>query len=278
LVETNLGSKKMQIAVLIPLYKDSITADEQISLRQLDYFLSAYQRIVVKPASLKKTLPGCKIVDFSDHHFSSIAAYSKLLLSPFFYETFSSFEYILIYQLDCLVFSDNLVQWCKEGYDYIGSPLFQKNSVRPKFSRVGNGGFSLRKVKSFLKVLNSKRYIDEHVSFWKEFLFTHIPDLGEWVPSQRWQKKIKILRQARKGVEWYAGNYTLNEDLFWSDRARLFDLNFKIAPLEDALRFSFERNPRICFEKNNHQIPFGCHAWTKWDRAFYETYMMEKIN
>lgn len=264
----------MQIAILIPLYRNEITPSEQISLHHLNHFLSVYPLIVIKPRGLEKTLQGCETINFPDHYFSSIDAYSNLLLSPLFYETFSAFEYILIYQLDCLVFSRDLQKWCEWGYDYIGSPLFQKNTTQPKISRVGNGGLSLRRVKSFLDVLHSTRYIQETVQYWEEFFSAEIPDLIEFPLPQRWWKKAQILCQVRRGVEWYAGQYSLNEDLFWSDRAKLFHPAFKIAPIQTALQFSFERHPRYCFGQNNHQLPFGCHAWARWDKEFWKPYLI----
>ena len=65
----------------------------------------------------------------------------------------------MIYQLDAFVFSDMLEYFCGLGYDNIGAawppfirPTFNHNGkkYRPK---VGNGGFSLRRVKSCYNVL-----------------------------------------------------------------------------------------------------------------------------
>ena len=264
----------MDIAVVIPVCRTKFTEEELISLRQLNYFLPDFPRIFVCPESLVPAIPNAQAVKFSDHFFDSSASYSKLLLDRRFYESFINFEYILIYQLDCLVFSDNLLKWCEMGYDYIGSPLFSKNTIPYKFSRVGNGGLSLRRVQGFLDVLQSARYQLDQTSLLKDFAFTNIPDLPEIPFTHRLKKKLQVLHQVRKGVEWYTQNYTLNEDLFWSDRAKLFDPGFKIAPIQTALQFSFERFPRFCFEKNHNQLPFGCHAWTKHDRAFWEPYLI----
>ena len=38
-----------------------------------------------------------------------------------FYRAFADYEYILIYQLDCLVFASSLEEWCGKGWDYVGS-------------------------------------------------------------------------------------------------------------------------------------------------------------
>jgi hypothetical protein len=47
-----------------------------------------------------------------------------------------------------------------------------------------------------------------------------------------------------------------------------------VAPVEEALGFSFEREPRYCFERNGGRLPFGCHAWNRWDRPFWEPYLI----
>jgi hypothetical protein len=99
------------------------------------------------------------------------------MLSLDLYQRFTGFEYILLYQLDAWVFRDELDFWCQKGYDFIGAPwidmnilLWLKQDIYPKklyyyhklfgngryISKVGNGGFSLRKVKSITASL--KRY------------------------------------------------------------------------------------------------------------------------
>lgn len=259
----------MDTATLVPIYKPEFTADEQVSLRHLKCHLGGFPKIAIQPVGLGVRLPGFDLREFSAHHFASVGAYSKLLLTPAFYQTFSAYDYILIYQLDCLVFSGNLQTWCDMGYDYIGAPLFEKNHQPPRLSRVGNGGLSLRRVQAFLDVLNSPR-----IPSWAATLSTRLPDLNQFPLPARWLKKMRVIRDAWRGVKWYTQNYSLNEDLFWSDRARLFHPGFKIAPLEDALRFAFDAHPRACFEQNGRQLPFGCHAWGKWDRAFWEPHLL----
>ena len=82
----------------------------------------------------------------------------------------------------------------------------------------------------------------------------------------------------QRGAKWYANQYSLNEDLFWSDRAKYFYPNFKIAPVNVGLQFAFEAHPRYCYEKNNKNLPFGAHAWEKWGRKFWEKQMKELSN
>lgn len=260
----------MSSAVIVPIHKKEFTDVELISLQQLEKHLDGYPRISIQPAGLSVRLSGFELCEFPIHHFTCGSAYSKLLLSPYFYEVFASYEYVLVYQLDCLVFSNDLLSWCNMGYDYIGAPLFKKNSHPPRPSRVGNGGLSLRRVQAFIDVLHST-----HIPPWGKFLTANLPDIKQIPLPMRWLKKIKIIRDARRGVRWYTKHYSLNEDLFWSDRAKLFNPGFKIAPMDVALRFAFDAHPRICYEKNGHQLPFGAHAWNKWDRPFWEQYLLK---
>ena len=260
----------MTIAVLVPLYQSQLTSDEQTSLRHLGHHLGGLPLIALQPAGLGLRLPGFAAREFPAHHFASVSAYSKLLLSPAFYEAFREFDYIVIYQTDCLVFSSDLARFCQMGYDYLGAPLFEKASQPPRLSRVGNGGLSLRRVQAFLDVLKSN-----HIPAWSEVLRARLPDLYEFPCPARWLKKMRVIRAARRGIGWYAANYSLNEDLFWSDRAHLFKPDFKIAPLDIALQFAFDANPRICFAQNGGKLPFGAHAWAKWDRDFWQPYLLQ---
>lgn len=129
-----------------------------------------------------KKKQGVTFEEFDPGYFSSIEGYSELLTSNKFYERFLQFRFILIHQLDAYVFNDSLQHWCSLDFDYIGAPwinalwhddvcngikvkIFRKQSFvqrqltklswllrglrASKGLRVGNGGFSLRKVKTF---------------------------------------------------------------------------------------------------------------------------------
>ena len=128
--------------------------------------------------------------EFDASCFRSTEDYSRLLTSAMFYDRFLQYKFILIHQLDAYVFNDSLEHWCALDYDYIGAPwidapwhneacngikvtIFQKQSfVKRQFTkvhwmlrgmrtskrlRVGNGGFSLRKVKTFRNLAHDSR-------------------------------------------------------------------------------------------------------------------------
>jgi hypothetical protein len=81
------------------------------------------------------------------------------------------------------------------------------------------------------------------------------------------------------GVKWETSRWNpaqnkRNEDQFWSDQATKYYPAFRIASFETGLRFAFEVDPRRCYELNNQTLPFGCHAWHKYDRSFWEPYLL----
>jgi hypothetical protein len=61
--------------------------------------------------------------------------------------------------------------------------------------------------------------------------------------------------------------------MFWG--LFLYWLNpfFKRPKWQEALHFAFEMNPKKAFELTNHQLPFGVHAWEKYDKKFWEEYV-----
>jgi hypothetical protein len=150
------------------------------------------------------------------------------------------------------VFSGDLEGWCRQGWDYIGAPWFHswhprqfpdsEHSEDPvdRHGTVGNGGFSLRKVGSALAVLTSP--------------------------------KRPLYRQLMREFVHYTGSH---EDIFWSFSAPKLVDSFRIPRPRQALEFSFETQPRYCHRENAGRLPFGCHGWFKWDREFWEPFLLK---
>ncbi|MBQ6993492.1 MAG: hypothetical protein IJN64_03205 [Lachnospiraceae bacterium] len=222
--------KKKSVAVVIPIYKTDLTKEEEISLKQTLKILKKYDIYFAGPESLNlKELSAIKIERFSDYYFQSIDTYNKLMLSEVFYERFIGYEYILICQLDAFIFVDRLDSFCSLDYDYIGAPwlcgIYYYIDDKHCVWHVGNGGLSLRRVNSCIKLLQSKR----------------------------------------REIDGYGSN----EDVFFS----IGSAEFKVAPIEVALQFSFEREVEKCFEQNGRQLPFGCHAWERYNLEFWRKHI-----
>ena len=175
-----------EVVIVIPVYKEVLTEAERISLEQVLRVMYNHDFSLVCPADLNETpythyfdQQGVKvdIQRFDNTYFKSIEGYNRLLLSHEFYARFEKWEYILIHQLDCLVLKDELKKWVATDYDYIGSPWVDTDRTfrvyeslnysrwrwlgwlkrridfnRGEYVTVGNGGFSLRKVKRFRKI------------------------------------------------------------------------------------------------------------------------------
>jgi glycosyltransferase involved in cell wall biosynthesis len=65
----------------------------------------------------------------------------------------------------------------------------------------------------------------------------------------------------------------MNEDVFWSVYVPNVLPFFNVPDVATAARFSLELYPRLGFEMNGHVLPFGCHAWEKWDPEFWHAHI-----
>lgn len=276
---TTKTNKSKLVAIVVPLSnRPDLTSAEQISLNHLLHYLRNYDKYFVVPTGLDIRHSEIQNKYFGHDYFGSAEAHSKLLLSTLFYEAFIDYEYILVYHLDALVFSDKLTEWCRKGYDYIAPPWIKHEEApyagMPEFEgKIGNGGFSLRKIKSFLKVINSNNYYIDPDEYWRRFCknrsrFKQIVNL-----PRKYIKRIPMYNNAKIEIE---KKITI-EDMFWANRGPYYYPEFKLAPIDVALKFAFECVPQYCYELNNHQLPFGCHAWEKYDKAFWEPFLLPKV-
>lgn len=269
------------VAIVIPIYKERPTDIENSSFLQcLKIFKKRPIRLIC-PNSLnveyyekllsKNSDISWKIERFSEKYFTSIEGYNKLLLSKSFYKRFKEFQFIQIYQLDAWVFRDDLDYWCSQNYDFIGAPWFEEyKQGNLNFTTVGNGGFSLRKVKSALKILSSHKRIESlKVIFKKEWEIPYNFNgrIGSFI------KLIKIFCFLKNNTHHWFNDFNKNEDLFWSTIANELFKWYRIPDPGKALQYSFELNPSFLFEKNNYKLPFGCHAWEKYEPEFWKQHI-----
>jgi hypothetical protein len=272
-----MTGRTKSVAVVVPMSNRSqLTTDETISFKHLRHFLGRYDKYLVVPKTLQIHFPGFDKRAFDDRFFGSVQAHRRLLFSARFYEAFRDYEFILIYHPDALVFSDQLEYWCGQDFDYIGAPwVVHKDAPYAGQSahegKVGNGGFALIKIESFLKVFYSTVYQVEPSQYWG------LSHREKSIFERFWHLPKRFLKQFRafNGAQWELRNYASNDDSFWANRASHYYPEFTIAPLKTALRFAFECVPRYCFQLNNFALPFGCHAWARYDREFWQPYLLK---
>ena len=232
--------------------------------------LIKYRIIFVAPRNLntinyEKYFEPCnhQFIRFDDKYFSQgLEGYNDLLLSEDFYKTFSEFKYILIYQLDAYVFRDELMEWCNEEYDYIGAPWLEDKDGIIKLNGVGNGGFSLRNIEKFIYILNKCKIqtVNEKSKIKRRFYKIQNGTIA---------LRLKLLNLFGNKKATYYRNINLNEDGFWGLGAPKITRKFKTAPVEKAIKFSFDRYPDLLYQMNDYKIPFGCHAWDKRNPEFW---------
>lgn len=204
-------SKQREVIIVIPVYRP-MTVYERVSLRQCIRILGQYPIVLVAGASMDVSdfLPYCsfQVERFGDDDFFSTESYSRLLLSDRFYARFATYRYLLIYQLDAFVFSDRLLEFCRQGYDYIGAPI-PRWAWQGKRNRVGNGGFSLRRIDACRRVLRAyppnaflsgKMPEDHYFAFCAE-----VPDLAFRVPSIRAALEFSVDFDVFRCYRWMPG-------------------------------------------------------------------------
>lgn len=252
----------MEIVVVIPLYKDNPSVSEINSFIQCYKILGNYSIKIMTFKGLDLSVykgPGLELdcIYFPKKYFSSIEGYNSLLKKHSFYRKFSSFDYLLIYQLDAWVFRDELSSWCAKGYDYIGSPWFEHfGSVQTGDGlwKVGNGGFSLRKVDIFLSMtLPLSAFSTIEAKNGAKHLFASI--------IQSFVNSIMLV--------YYIRFSKVNEDVYFTMIAEKFTRQKVYIPdVLEAARFSFEQSPGYLYQLVG-TLPFGCHAWEKHEKDFW---------
>lgn len=223
------------VCVCVPIYLTTPNEDDVVSLDQLFNVLGKHPIKFIAPEDLmldsyfeRYPIDEGNIMRFPSHYFEGPESYSELLLTVDFYERFNEFKYILIYQTDAYVFKDDLLKWANMRYDYIGAPwygayfpnslefrkglpIWRSNLRIRKILKepdriVGNGGFSLRNVKSIIKNLKLyKRHLNKwHCREYEDTFFSiALPNLNPFfkIPSEEVARRFSLELKARDMIE-----------------------------------------------------------------------------
>lgn len=266
---------KHLVTVVIPIYKTELSAIERWAVaRNLSVLAPNREIAIMCPQDLDITpldsLMGlnsnrCRIERFAPAFFDGRLGYNQLMLSQDFYSRFHNSQFVVICQTDVVLFHDNLDYWCSLNYDYIGAPWLPapgdvegwnlarraiyklrrgwarlRGGFHPVLLKwkVGNGGFSLRRVEAMLRVL------DQH------------PD-----------KMAEIAKNA---------NHTASfEDVVWSVRVNeLWPATLNIPDYATAARFAFEGHPEMAMRCTSGELPMGAHAFYRHrNRKFWSQFL-----
>ncbi len=269
----------MKAVVVIPIYSSIMKSSEKCALVQGLKILTNYDIVFLtfhgldttSYNSICKDYPNAKIrYEFFDKkNFDGIDGYNRFCLSLELYDRFVQYDYMLIYQLDAWVFYDALNFWCKQEYDYIGPPFFDDwSSKGKKIVGVGNGGFSLRRISFFRNLLSSNSHILSYYQLLQRC--TCLMDYIRMVPKVLFGVNNTPIEYINKKYE-----QGFNEDIIISVFLKGTRFEPHIPSPQTAMSFAFERFPSMLYEQNGKKLPFGCHAFKKYE---YENFWSKYIN
>jgi hypothetical protein len=258
-----------KVVVLIFTHKAEPDAYERLSFQQCYKVLGKHPIRLVCPRGMdisryREMVPGV-VPDFIDTKwFRSLRAYNLMKVLPWLYRRYAGYEFMLTYELDAWVFRDELLQWCEQGWDYIGAPWFErfyKCSDDSPVLAVGNSGFSLRSIPKTRAILRQ---------LLREKLLSLAKDAVKRRRSIR--DTPRVLASAELLYDPFEG-WIDSDDLFWSFVVGKQYPSFGIAPYELARAFAFEANARRLYAENNGRLPFGCHKWTDLQPDFWRDHI-----
>jgi hypothetical protein len=171
------------------------------------------------------------------------------------------------------VLRDELDFWCDEPYDYIGAPWFAGYCdalPNAPLLGVGNFGFSLHRPGLMAAILREK-----HRWYRRADLRG---DLSRAIRGGEVWRLVRPIRGAGVAGTLRGAStiYELNCDIFWSVLVPKYIKEFRIAPPEVAVKFSWEVLPSRCYELCNGNLPFGLHAWARYDFPFLKPLLERK--
>lgn len=276
---------KRDICIVIPIYKEFLTDFEIKSVDQCIKILSDYSIHFICPKGLNVTFYKVKFPEinnyrfFDENYFKDLSGYNRLMLSDGFYKIFTQYSYMLVYQTDCYVFRDELLDWSLRGYDYIGGVWFDSFVGDPnlgaKLWYAGNGGLSLRKIKTMIRLLSSRKrlknlkqlivekkdiYVINKFKFLKELFLLPLNFIGY-----------------KNNFNYQVKRFDGNEDVYFMEINSEYNV-LKIPKVDEVLSFSWDRHPAFLYEKLN-KLPFACHAWYREDTPYEEnkTFWFQQI-
>lgn len=240
------------VIIIIPVYREYLTDEELLNVRNNVKRLSLYEICFICPQSLhtefyEREFPRIKCIRFPDAYFKGIKGYNKLMLSKETYKRFETYDFLCVCQADALILKEGrcLDPFQDMDYDYIGAPWFPAQYITllpdttkvqkfinlffsKKYVSVGNGGLSLRRINRTYWLLDKWRL---QVMLWPHY-----------------------------------------EDYFFAFMGRYKEPLYKIAPVEIAQNFSVETGSRELIGTKNID-PVGIHGY----RTYYPEIVSRRI-
>lgn len=137
----------------------------------------------------------------------TIESYNDICMSLTFWESFSRYENICIFQKDCYIYRYFTDMWL--DYDFVGPSWYSQNDIAPKYGGI-NGGFSLRKRMAMIECLKKI----------------------SWDDITAYRKNISVEKQ--------------NEDVFYTHACEILNMNCPSAYVRNYFATEAEFNIDTC--------------------------------
>jgi hypothetical protein len=261
--------------VVIPVYKLDLNRYERISLQRHLTVLRKFDRYLLLPTSLKEAVRSDLLENFenaSNVHFhpvedawlSSHRSYNQLMLTLGFYQYYKKYSHILIAQLDAYTFDDQLEEWCKQPFAYIGAPIYKLGSYwEDGFLCMGAGGYSLRHTDSFIRALTRNPVIHRWADLAEQLepfnAKGKLVKIARYLPC--WLQGFNRLREDTNQLARCAG---VNEDVCYAKLLPAVYSEFKVAGYKDSVHFCIDSHVKRQLEFLNGRLPFAAHGWWTW--------------
>lgn len=272
-----------RLAVLVPTHLEQLDEGLAATLLNNATQLKGYKLEVILPRTCS---PSWYEAFFAEHgidgtvrlvraeYFGSPAAVNKMGTDPAFYRIYQEFDYILICHLDAWIFRDRLAYWMDKGYDFIGAPLFLPENDKVHFLKRmapfgGNGGLSLRRVASCIRVLEN---------FQPGLSLLRLAQAVYFLARNRqWGGMailFRLLRELSKDWRRTCEKYNIYEDVFFTIIAPLCGNRISIPSSRTAMKFACEVNyPLLQKELFGLEPPLGVHGYDKYIDSEYLDYV-----
>lgn len=234
------------VGIIVPLYKEEPSEEELFAIGSNLNVLNRFQTILIAPTGFNSEKYGKinkyfnKKIYLKPRWFKSLNSYNRLLLNKSFYKMFLEYEYILLMQPDTLIFNTDLKYWCDLEYSYIGAPWPNGTMIS---SLAFPGHRTLRKL--FPSFDSPKRFI-----------------VGNGGLSLR---NVNDCLTMLKRHPIIAGTWYSQEDFFFAYYFMIHGNEFSMPAESVASLFSLEQNAEQYFFDNCKRMPFGCHAYIKYN-------------
>lgn len=240
--------------IVIPAYQEHLDTMSTIALQSLAERTNLYEHTyLVIPEGLnvdeyRKIFKNIKTKEFNKVYFTNIYTYTQLCISCNFYAMFAEYDYMLLYQLDCYLFRDEIQHFVNMGYDFIGAPIFTEKStwktVKKNKPAIGNGGLSLRRIKKFIELTHPQ---------------------GAFRTSNRLSDKV-------------LSSIIIEDKYFCDTIPRLYGVKLYRPTLDIALQFSWDQSVEyvdaLLHNANLFKMPMGAHAINKYP-DYWKQYIPE---